>query len=41
MVVDPAVNETMLDVVLLAGLKLAVRPVGRPEAVKLTELAKP
>lgn len=39
--VAPAVKETVLEVVLLVGLKLAVTPVGRPEAVKLTEPVKP
>jgi len=36
-----AVNVTLLVVVVLAGLKDAVTPLGRPEAVKLTLPVKP
>jgi len=39
--VAPADKDKVLDEVLLVGLKLAVIPVGRPVAVKLTEPAKP
>ena len=36
-----AVNVTVLVLVVLAGLKLAVTPPGRPEAERLTEPLKP
>lgn len=39
--VAPAVSDTVLDVLLLVGLKDAVTPVGRPVAEKPTELEKP
>jgi hypothetical protein len=39
--VAPAVKDNVLDEALLAGLKLAVMPLGRPVAVKLTEPVKP
>lgn len=39
--VAPAVKDNVLDEALLAGLKLAVTPVGRPETVKPTVLANP
>jgi hypothetical protein len=39
--VVPAVRDMVLDEALLAGLKLAVTPVGRPETVKPTVLANP
>jgi hypothetical protein len=39
--VVPAVKDTVLDEVLLVGLKLAVTPVGRPEAVNATVPVKP
>jgi hypothetical protein len=36
-----AVSVKVLVPVVLAGLKLAVTPLGRPEAERLTELLKP
>ena len=39
--VELAVNVSTLDVVVLAGLNDAVTPVGKPEAERLTLLAKP
>ena len=36
-----ALNVSVLVVVVLAGLKEAVTPFGKPEADKLTELLKP
>ena len=39
--VAPAVKDTVLDEVLLVGLKLAVTPVGKPVAVNVTVPVKP